>query len=139
MEIVEESSIGVGAAVKQILVIEDRPRLNRFLAQLLERLGYGVATATGGREGIECYRAQPFGLVITDVFIPNIDGLQVIREIVEEFPDARFIAMSGAGSYGDPLPEAHRLGAQHTFREPFNTEELLRVIQEEVGRPKQPS
>ena len=131
----EDSSSDIDAAAKHILIIEDLPELNRFLAQLLEHLGYSVSTAIDGREGIERYRAQPFDLVITDVFMPKKDGLQVIREIIDEFPDARFIAMSGAGSYGDSLLEARRLGAQYTFRKPFNTEDLLQVIQREVGRP----
>ncbi|MCH2661138.1 response regulator, partial [bacterium] len=64
---------------------------------MLAHLGYRLSTAIDGREGIERYRAQPFDLVITDVFMPKKDGLQVIREIIDEFPDARFIAMSGAG------------------------------------------
>ena len=102
---------------------------------MLAHLGYSISTAINGREGIECYRARPFDLVIADVFMPMKDGLQVIREIIDEFPDARFIAMSGAGSYGDSLLEARRLGAQYTFLKPFNTEDLLQVIQREVGRP----
>ena len=73
---------------------------------MLEHLGYSVSTAIDGREGIERYRARPFDLVIADVFMPKKDGLQVIREIIDELPDARFIAMSGAGSYGDSLLEA---------------------------------
>ena len=89
----EDSSSDIDAAAKHILIIEDLPQLNRFLAQLLEHLGYSVSTAIDGREGIERYRAQPFDLVITDVFMPKKDGLQVIREIIDEFPDARFIAM----------------------------------------------
>ena len=83
---------------------------------------------------VEKFRPR-FDLVIIDVFMPKKDRLQVIREIIDEFPDARFIAMSGAGSYGDSLLEARRLGAQYTFRKPFNTEDLLQVIQREVGRP----
>ena len=106
----EDSSSDIDAAAKHILIIEVLPLLNRFLAQLLEHLGYSVSTAIDGREGIERYRAQPFDLVITDVFMPKKDGLQVIREIIDEFPDARFIAMSGAGSYGDSLLEARRPG-----------------------------
>ena len=131
----EDSSSDIDAAAKHILIIEDLPQLNRFLAQLLEHLGYSVSTAIDGREGIERYRAQPFDLVITDVFMPKKDGLQVIREMIDGFPDARFIAMSGAGSYRDSLLEARRLGAKYTFRKPFNTEDLLQVIQREVGRP----
>ena len=102
----EDSSSDIDAAAKHILIIEDLPQLNRFLAQLLEHLGYSVSTAIDGRDGIERSRAQPFDLVITDVFMPKKDGLQVIREIIDEFPDALFIAMSGAGSYGDSLLEA---------------------------------
>lgn len=136
MQIMQDSSIGIDSASQQILVIEDRPQFNRFLAQLLEHLGYSVATAADGSEGVDLYRADPFDLVITDVFMPNKDGLQVIREILGEFPDARFIAMSGAESRDDPLAEARRLGAQHTFHKPFNTEYLLEVIEQEVGRPR---
>ena len=135
MEIMEELMADTAVAAKRILVIEDRPQLNRFLAQLLEHLGYGVATARDGQEGVELFQTRGFDLVITDVFMPNKNGLQVIREIVADFPDARFIAMSGAESHEDPLAEARRAGAQHTFHKPFDTEELLQVIQEEIGRP----
>ena len=120
---------------KRILVIEDRPQLNHFLAQLLEHLGYSVVTAANGLEGIKCLHALSFDLVITDIFMPGKNGLEVICEIVEEFPKTRFIAMSGAEDSSALLAEARQLGAQYTFNKPFNTEDLLQAIQAEIGKP----
>jgi hypothetical protein len=78
-------------AKKHILIVEDGPLLRRLLCQLLERLDYNVTTAANGREGIERYREQEPDLVITDLFMPEMDGLELIQKLSAEFPDARII------------------------------------------------
>lgn len=120
-------------AKKHILVVEDGTSLRRLLRQLLERLDYNVTTAANGREGIERYREQEFDLVITDLFMPEMDGLELIQKLSAEFPGARIIAMSGASTAADLLSQARRLGARHTFAKPFDTEEFISVIQEELS------
>lgn len=116
----------------KILIIEDGQALGRFLTQLLENFGYSVTAVTSGQEGIIRYREQPADLVITDIFLPDIDGREVIMEILDEFPKARLIAMSGGGTDPMPLSEARSLGARRTFEKPFDTQELLEVIKEEL-------
>jgi CheY-like chemotaxis protein len=116
---------------KRILVIDDDLFFSKVLAQLLERCGYEVTVAHNGTEGIDCYRKELPDLVITDLRMPEKDGLETIAELQSEFSDSKVIAISG----GDPqnLPIARKLGARHTFVKPFDTEELLETIEEELG------
>ena len=74
-------SISAIPAKKHILVIEDGPLLRRLLAQLLEQLNYSVTTAINGREGVKSYHSEQPDLVITDIFMPEMDGLEATRII----------------------------------------------------------
>ena len=122
-----------GQAPKSILVIDDDALFAKVLAQLLERLGYRVSVASNGTEGIERFREQAPDLVITDLILPGKDGLATIAELQQEFGDFKFIAVSGGDL--NCLPRARRLGARHTFLKPFDTEELLETIEEELKTP----
>lgn len=117
----------------RILIIEDGKMLGRLLGQLLEHFGYQVEVTESGQEGIELYRQEPADLVITDIWLPDMDGRDIIRQLRMEFPEIRVIAMSGAESVEEPLSEARRLGARRTFRKPFDTQELLLGIEEELA------
>ncbi len=117
--------------MKRILVIDDDLLFSKVLAQLLERCGYKVTVAHNGKEGIDRYREETPDLVITDLIMPEKDGLETIAELRSEFPDLKFIALSGGDLHN--LPLARKLGARHTFHKPFATEELLETIEEELG------
>ena len=117
----------------RILIIEDGKMLGRLLGQLLEHFGYQVEVTESGQEGIELYRQEPADLVITDIWLPDMDGRDIIRQLLEEYPQTRVIAMSGDDSGEEPLTEARQLGARQTFRKPFDTQELLLVIEEELA------
>jgi two-component system, chemotaxis family, chemotaxis protein CheY len=129
---VPERTADGGTRRPEILIIEDGKALGRFLTQLLENFGYSVTTVASGQEGIDRYREKPTDLVITDIFLPDLDGREVIRKILDEFPEARMIAMSGGGPDQAPLSEARNIGARRTFEKPFDTQELLLVIKEEL-------
>lgn len=120
--------------MKQILFIDEDSFFSRVLAQLLDQLSYSVTEAHDGTEGIGLYRNDPSDLVMVDLFMPEGEGLKVIRDFKTEFPDVRLIALSGndTGKGKNSLSKARRLGARHTFHKPFDTEELLRTIQEEL-------
>jgi CheY-like chemotaxis protein len=113
-----------------ILVIEDDEHMRGSLAQTLERLGHRVTTAVDGRAGVESAGAAPPDLVITDLIMPEKEGLETIVELRQQHPLIRIIAMSGGGrlSNEDYLHLAKRFGAQHTLAKPFTRDELKAVL-----------
>jgi CheY-like chemotaxis protein len=114
----------------RILVMDDDPQVRIILQRLLEKNGYEVVDAPDGKEGTRLFRQQPADLVITDIFMPEKDGIEVIQELTEDFPDVRIIAISGGGKTGklDFLPHAEALGAHLTFRKPLDLKELLDAV-----------
>ena len=89
-----------------------------------------VGQALTGREGIECYRENPADLIITDIIMPDKEGIETIRTLKKEYPDVKIIAMSGGGKNrpDDYLKLAEVLGAIHTFDKPIRKDELLETI-----------
>ena len=113
---------------KHILVIDDEAIITQLLASLLALSSYKVSIALGGQDGINLYRQDPPDLVIVDLFMPDVDGLTVIETIKSEFPDARFIALSGAVGGDRLLAKAEALGAQYAFEKPTDNKTLLDAV-----------
>jgi DNA-binding NtrC family response regulator len=113
-----------------ILIIDDQESVRMALKRALEDAGYQVAEAANGRQGLELFRATPADLVITDMTMPEMDGLELILELTRAFLDVKVIAMSGVDS--DELQAAKLLGARHTFQKPFDLQVLLRAVQYEL-------
>ena len=115
-----------------ILVIDDDAAILDMLCQTLEREGYGVVTAFNGKEGMKIYREKPTDLIITDIIMPEKEGVETIRELTKEFPNIKIIALSGGGRIGaeDYLHIAKMLGAQRTLTKPIERKELLKMISE---------
>lgn len=97
--------------------------VTQVLAQLLTRSSYKVTIALNGQQGIELFRADPTDLAIVDVFMPEVDGIEVIRTLKAENPATQFIAISGGAirGEGDCLPEALEVGASYTSGKPIET------------------
>lgn len=115
-----------------ILIIDDDDQFRRMLRQMLEHAGYEVAAASDGEDGIRLNRERPADLVITDLIMPEKEGLQTITELRRDFPESKIIAVSGGGridakSY---LDLAKKFGAVRTFAKPVEKEELLSGIEE---------
>ncbi|MGD0397947.1 MAG: response regulator [Syntrophobacteraceae bacterium] len=119
----------------QILVIDDDLQTLFLLREMLDQAGYGVLVAPDGKEGIRVCESTRVDLVITDVFMPEMEGLAVIMALRREFPDIKIIAVSGGGRIGpkDYLIVAGKLGANRTFTKPFGCNELLDAVKELVG------
>ena len=110
-----------------LLIIEDDFPLQKKLKQIFTSQGYEVYTANNGTEGLDAYRKNPSDVILTDIIMPEKDGLETLMELIKEFPNAKIIAMSGGGrdGYDGYLKLAEGLGAKKTFAKPFNLEELL--------------
>jgi DNA-binding NtrC family response regulator len=118
--------------MSRILVIDDDEQFRGMLCQVLGREGYEVVEAKNGREGMARFRAAPTDLVITDILMPDQEGLQTIRELRHEFPEAKIIAISGGGPGGtlNFLKAATLMGAQRALWKPFDLDDLRQAVRE---------
>lgn len=127
--------------MESILIIDDDLPICRLLTDALVRKAYSVRSAANGIEGIQLYRAQPADLVITDMVMPEQDGLSTIMELRRISPDIRIIAMSG-GLIQTPklyLQFAEKLGADRVLLKPFRLDELLKMVAEVLALPRGPA
>lgn len=113
----------------RILIIDDDENIRVMLRLMLERAGYEVAEAGDGNEAIRLFRAQPADLIITDLIMPEKEGLVAIWELKRERPGLKVIAMSGT-NIEEYLGWAKRLGVQQTFRKPFDNTEMLAAVKD---------
>ncbi|NQV34746.1 MAG: response regulator [Phycisphaeraceae bacterium] len=118
--------------MKRILVIDDDVQIRQLLKLVLEQAGYEVLDAGDGNEGVRLFRADPTDLVITDIIMPEKEGIEIIRELQNDFPTVKIIAISGGGRMAaeDYLKTARRFGVARTFTKPFECKALLEAIQE---------
>ena len=116
----------------RILIIDDEPQIRSMLKLMLERDGYEVVEASDGVAGIKVYRQNPADLIITDLIMPNKDGIGMIIDLKKEFPQVKIIAMSGGGLNKPDgyLKGAKKLGAAYTLTKPIKREEMLRVVRD---------
>lgn len=116
----------------RILIIDDESQIRSMLRLMLERVGYEVLEAADGMEGIRQYRDNPADLIITDLIMPNKDGIGMIIELKKEFPKVKIIAMSGGGVNRPEgyLDGAKKLGAERTLTKPIDREEMLSAVKE---------
>lgn len=115
----------------RILVIEDEHEVKEALRMMLEQEGHEVITASNGEEGIQIYARNPTDLIITDLLMPEKDGVETLLELRADFPDARIIAISGAEQ--EFLPRAKEFGAARTLSKPFRQKELIDAVNETLG------
>ena len=119
-----------------ILVIDDYDSLRLLVKGVLEGAGHDVTEASNGVLGLTAYREKPVDLVITDICMPEMDGIELILELTKTFLNVKVIAMSGEpqeqGSE-PPLAKAKLLGARHTLQKPFSMETLLKVVEYELA------
>lgn len=114
----------------RILVIDDEATVRALLDKLLKSAGFDVLLAADGLEGMKLHRAAPADLIITDLFMPNQDGLETIIQVRKLFPKIPIIAMSGNNMGPTMLSIAHTIGAVSVFSKPFVAEELLSGVKE---------
>jgi CheY-like chemotaxis protein len=113
--------------VKKILVIEDNAVVRNTMMRILQSAGYDVVIANDGLQGVAAFRREQPDLVISDIIMPEQEGIATIRQILGENPGTKIIAISGGGRIGntDFLQIAKRMGASDALPKPFDPEELL--------------
>lgn len=116
----------------KILVIEDDNSFRNVLVQMLARAGYEVRQAGDGNQAVEVCASFDPDLVLTDIIMPDKEGLETIQELLSSHPNLKIIAMSGGGKFGPDsyLPLAQKLGAKASLQKPFMREELITTIEE---------
>jgi DNA-binding response OmpR family regulator len=121
----------------RILVVDDDPVLRGALRVVLEAAGHDVMEAAHGDAALRVYGERGADLVLVDLFMPERDGLQVIRALRAAIPRPQIVAMSGGGRFGqiEVLGAAASLGAARTLRKPFEPRDLLAAIRELLGGP----
>ncbi len=115
----------------KILLVDDEEMTREMLRHALELRGYEVVEAGNGEEALKLNRTDPCPLVITDILMPDKEGLETIMDLRREFPDSKIIAISGGGAVGriDYLEAAQKFGAQATFQKPFELAKLFAAVE----------
>lgn len=119
----------------RILLIDDEAEFRALIKAMLERAGYEVILATNGAEGLRSYRESPVDLVITDIIMPEKEGVETILDLKRDYPDVKIIAISGGGriTATDFLNMAAKFGANRTLAKPFRRDVLLETIRDVLG------
>lgn len=113
----------------KVLVIDDEPGMRDIMCRVLEAAGHDVTAFASGGGAIEHVRQQPADLLITDLFMPDVEGLETIREIRRLRPDMPIIAISGVDfEGGDYLDVARKFGAVATLKKPFWPADLFELV-----------
>jgi len=114
----------------KILIIDDNPMAQHTISRILESAGYEVITAANGREGLAAFHLQQPDLVVSDIIMPEKEGIETIMEILRDKPGTKIIAISGGGRMGntDLLQVAKKLGATETLAKPFDPQDLLDCV-----------
>ena len=121
----------------EVLLVDDDVQLGRSIADLLRRHGYVVALVHHGRAAMDYVTRHRVALVVSDIFMPEADGLELLGLLRRCVPCPPLVAMSGSGSYrvNDMLRTAKLLGAARTLAKPFEAAQLIGLVQELIGPP----
>jgi len=118
--------------MKKILIIDDEPDIRKALRSVLESMGHSVFEASDGMEGLEEFNKYQFDLIITDLIMPNKEGLETIIQLKKYSPTMKIIAISGGGRVSPKkyLDMAEKLGADKSFTKPIDYKEFIASVNE---------
>lgn len=120
----------------RILVFDDDPALRAVLIAVLRNAGFEAEGASDGAAGMALFRRQPADLVITDIVMPNQEGIETVRELRRLSPTVKIIAISDGGRTGSLnfLRIAKEFGADAALAKPFRNPELIDLVKQLLGR-----
>jgi CheY-like chemotaxis protein len=116
----------------RILVVDDEPEVLLLLTDILESVGHEVIRATNGEEGLREFQKGNVDLIVTDIIMPDKEGLESIMDYKQLNPEVKIIAISGGARIGPHtyLKMAEKFGAKRVFSKPFRNKELLDAVEE---------
>jgi YesN/AraC family two-component response regulator len=122
----------------KIIVVDDEPSILLMLRKMLEKAGHEVDTASNGNEGITLFEKNKHDLLITDIIMPEKEGIETIIELHKKYPDLKIIAISGGGRFSPEgyLSGAKLLGANMVFQKPLIQKEFLEAVAMLLNEPK---
>src|SRR5580704_702970 len=112
---------------KQVLIVDDEPNLRKILSAQLSRDGYDVLTAEDGEEGLLILRDHHIDLVVTDLKMPKVDGMALLRQALAEDPDLPVVMITAHGTV-DTAVEALKIGAFDYLTKPFDKDEVRQIV-----------
>ena len=119
--------------MSRILLVDDHEPVCISLQAMIKGMGHETLTATSGRQALAVHRQNPVDVLVTDIFMPDMDGYELIQKFRQEYPKVKVVAMSGGipRSPGGPYLEvAGKFGARWLLRKPFSSMRLIEVINE---------
>jgi CheY-like chemotaxis protein len=114
-----------------VLVVDDDKLARHTLRHMLEHAGFHVILAAGGRQALRTFQVRPIAAVVTDIMMPSMDGLRLIRELLTLEPSAGIVAISGAEKR---LEVARQVGARAVLRKPIELTDLLHAVRLVTGQ-----
>jgi len=123
----------------KILVLDDELSILLMIKKMLEKAGHEVSLALNGKEGMELFERSRPDLLITDIIMPEKEGLETIFELRRKHPELKIIAISGGGRISPDgyLPGAKLLGADMTFQKPLDQKEFLQAVSQLLNKPEE--
>lgn len=119
----------------RILIVDDEKNLRLTMTMCLEPLGYEIGTADNGEDALRQLDNQEFDLILLDIRLPGMDGLDVLRRVVKQHPDILIVMVSAHGTVESAV-EAMKLGAVDFIQKPFTPHELRTIVQQVLDRQK---
>lgn len=121
--------------MKKVCIIDDDKEMLHLLRQFVAKMGYYVASFDDPQAGMSAIESQKFDLLITDILMPEVDGIEVLRRAKSANPNLNFIAISGGGNliHVDYLAIVKTMGIKHTFEKPLNLSEMEKTIESILG------
>lgn len=129
----EEPGEAVRKRMMTILLIEDEESVRMLFQMALAQAGYRVLTAESGSHGLRILQHQEVDLALVDIFMPEMDGLELIPLLRTTRPSSKIIAMSGGSWEWDYLDTAKQLGADDTLKKPFSLQALLDAVSSQLN------
>ena len=122
---------------QRVLIVDDEAMVRDLLADILTNAGYQAVIAPTWDMGETGFKSIGYSLVITDIFMPGRDGIEVIKDVQKNWPDVKILAISGG--WGKTTPGqatlvATEIGATATMRKPFTPKDLIAKVEELIGK-----